>query len=177
MKEIENLIEKYFEGETSLEEEKLLRDFFISNENIPAHLSNYVFIFSAWKEDAHLTLNARFDEKILSQISHTQKLHRMFTYSLSGIAATLLLGVFFLFIQDNNAYIVENGVRIDDEAVAMEVAAEVLGQVSLPLENSLQFIEPLQSLKSDIGSFEDISKLKTGMDALDFLDETQLIIN
>jgi len=174
MKEIEKLIDKYFEGETSLEEETELRDFFTSNKYIPTHLSNYVSIFSAWEKEADLTLGVSFDKELLAQISHTQKIHRIFTYSLSGIAATLLLGVFFLFIQDNKAYVVENGVRTNDEAKAMDIAAEVLGQVSLPLENSLQFIEPLQSLKTDIGSFEDISKLKTGMDALDMLDEAQL---
>lgn len=42
---IEQLLEKYFEGETSLEEEKELRDFFQQDE-IPAHLKSYADQFS-----------------------------------------------------------------------------------------------------------------------------------
>lgn len=37
---IEQLLEKYFEGETSLEEEKLLRNHF-QNEEVPEHLQSY----------------------------------------------------------------------------------------------------------------------------------------
>jgi hypothetical protein len=38
IKEIEELLEKYYEGETTLAEEKILRDFFISG-NVPSELS------------------------------------------------------------------------------------------------------------------------------------------
>ncbi len=44
-KKIEQLLEKYFEGETSLNEEKELRDFFQQDE-IPEHLKSYIDQFS-----------------------------------------------------------------------------------------------------------------------------------
>ena len=41
---IENLLEAYFEGNTTLAEEKLLRDYFNSN-NVAGHLEQYIPIF------------------------------------------------------------------------------------------------------------------------------------
>jgi hypothetical protein len=43
--EIEKLLEKYFEGETSLSEEKKLRDFFASG-NVPVRWKNLEGYFS-----------------------------------------------------------------------------------------------------------------------------------
>ena len=41
---IEQLLNAYFEGETKLEDEKILRDYFL-NENVPTHLLQYKPIF------------------------------------------------------------------------------------------------------------------------------------
>jgi hypothetical protein len=48
-KKIEQLLEKYFEGETSLEEEKMLRNYF-ATEDIPDHLTSYRDQFRYIKE-------------------------------------------------------------------------------------------------------------------------------
>ena len=42
---IENLLEKYFEAETSLKEEAILKDFF-EQENVPAHLAEHKEMFN-----------------------------------------------------------------------------------------------------------------------------------
>ena len=42
---IEKLIEKYLEAETTLEEEKLLKDYF-SNKEVPSHLKPYKSMFT-----------------------------------------------------------------------------------------------------------------------------------
>lgn len=44
---IERLLERYFEGETTLAEEKLLRSYFTSDEVAP-HLEAYIGLFSAF---------------------------------------------------------------------------------------------------------------------------------
>jgi len=48
--EIKELIEKYFEGKTSIEEEKKLKDFFL-HENVPAELVKYRGYFSVIREE------------------------------------------------------------------------------------------------------------------------------
>ena len=68
-KYIEQLLERYFECETSLEEEQILRAFF-AQENVPVRLLPYRQLFTeqtfAKNEEA---LGADFDSKILSIIN------------------------------------------------------------------------------------------------------------
>ena len=42
---IEKLIKKYIEAETTLEEEKVLKDYFL-NKNVPVHLESYKSMFT-----------------------------------------------------------------------------------------------------------------------------------
>jgi len=47
---IERLLEKYFEANTSLEEERILKDFF-TKEVVPEHLIQYKSYFGAFEKD------------------------------------------------------------------------------------------------------------------------------
>jgi hypothetical protein len=57
---IEKLLDKYFEGETSLEEEKRLRDYF-RNENLPDHLQSYRDQILYAKELGEIEPGSNFD--------------------------------------------------------------------------------------------------------------------
>ena len=48
VQKIEELLEKYLEGTTSLEEERILKNFFAS-DNIPSHLESYKSLFGYYK--------------------------------------------------------------------------------------------------------------------------------
>lgn len=65
-KYIEQLLEKYFECQTSLEEEQILRAFF-AQESIPVHLLAYREFF-AEQTFSKPTLGADFDQRILGII-------------------------------------------------------------------------------------------------------------
>ena len=66
-KYIEQLLERYWQCETSLEEESELRSFF-SEEEVPAHLLRYkdLFVYQAVQQEAGL--GEDFDERILAQV-------------------------------------------------------------------------------------------------------------
>lgn len=66
-KEIEQLLERYWQCETSLEEEAQLRDFF-SQKEVPAHLRPYkeLFVFQQIQHD--VKLGKDFDARVLSEI-------------------------------------------------------------------------------------------------------------
>ena len=68
-KYIEQLLERYWHCETSLQEEKILRTFF-SQENVPVGLVSYkdLFIYEHSEKDT-VKLNDDFDKKILSIIN------------------------------------------------------------------------------------------------------------
>ena len=63
-KYIEQLIDRYFEGETTLEEERILREFF--GGDVPEHLRKWQPLFVAEKELAGAQLDASFDARILA---------------------------------------------------------------------------------------------------------------
>ena len=63
-KYIEQLLDRYFSAETTLEEENILRTFF-SQENIPAEMEQWRALFTA---DAEETLGDDFDARILEMI-------------------------------------------------------------------------------------------------------------
>lgn len=69
-KYIEQLLERYFQCETTLKEEEILRSFF-SQEDVPVWLLKYqaLFTLEASQED---TLGDDFDDRILTMIEQTQ---------------------------------------------------------------------------------------------------------
>ena len=64
-KYIEQLLERYWEGETTLQEEAILRAFF-SQDDIPANLMRYKSLFDCGLQEE--TLSDDFDARILEQI-------------------------------------------------------------------------------------------------------------
>ena len=69
---IENLLDKYFDGQTNLSEEKSITDFFTSN-NVPEHLLKYKPMFSflekekkqEFKNEILLKTKSIFERKVL----------------------------------------------------------------------------------------------------------------
>ncbi|MDH6305090.1 hypothetical protein M2459_002187 [Parabacteroides sp. PF5-5] len=127
---IDDLLNKYFEGETSMEGERYLRTFFASDK-VPQRLMIYKPMF------------AYFDEEIrkkqeLRQKQYTVKSNRPF-YWLAGMAATILLvlGIRqFVFTPDpcycSENYVVINGRCYTDIHKVRELALEALGEVAAP---------------------------------------------
>ena len=64
-KYIEQLLERYWEGETTLQEEAILRAFF-SQDDVPAHLMKYKSLFDCGLQEE--TLGDDFEARILDSI-------------------------------------------------------------------------------------------------------------
>lgn len=100
-KHIEQLLERYWQCETSLQEEAELRTFF-AGENIPEHLLRYrdLFIYQQLQQDEHL--GEDFDKRILAlteevpvvkarRISLTQRFMPLFKAA-AALALVLTMG-------------------------------------------------------------------------------------
>ncbi|WP_405326622.1 hypothetical protein [Leeuwenhoekiella sp. LLG6367-2.1] len=87
LNKIENLLELYFEGTTSLEQEAKLRDYFTSDEVAP-HLEEYTPLFTAFAK----AKQERFNRKI--ELPKTKK-----SWQWIPIAASIMicLGLFLTF--------------------------------------------------------------------------------
>ena len=67
--EIEVLLEKFYEGNTSLQEEKILRDFF-RGTNVPAHLWSHQSLFNYYiKEQRRKSGDRGFEQKLMTQLT------------------------------------------------------------------------------------------------------------
>lgn len=76
-KYIEQLIERYWEGVSTLQEERILQNFF-SQEDIPEHLKKYRTLFSALDNVKDTHLDKSFDDMILAKIdADTTTAHRI----------------------------------------------------------------------------------------------------
>lgn len=67
-KSIEQLIERYWRCETSLDDEKRLKEYFAGNEIAP-HLMRYKSLFAYQTMQLEEGLDSRFDEKVLNAIT------------------------------------------------------------------------------------------------------------
>ena len=75
-KYIEQLLERYWEGETTLQEESILRAFF-SQDDVPACLMKYKPLFDCGLQEE--TLGDDFDARILSSIGMEEPKARIIT--------------------------------------------------------------------------------------------------
>ncbi len=77
---IEQLIERYFAAETSLGEERILRDFF-AQDDVPAHLKVYQPLFQEEAQLSEAHLDKRFDKRLLSMTDEGHvRAHRISLY-------------------------------------------------------------------------------------------------
>lgn len=72
-KYIEQLLERYWTAETSLEEERILQAFFAQRE-LPEHLALYQPIFATFNEERQEQLSADFDARLKKRLLPQPKL-------------------------------------------------------------------------------------------------------
>ena len=119
LSKIEKLLERYDEGETSLAEEKLLREYFLRND-IPEHLRSYKLMFMFSDKQA----NERLQE--VPEVKSTNN-----WYTWTSIAAIFIVALGIFFFNDNSRSLNENDLgTITEEEVALEKAKETLAMVS-----------------------------------------------
>ncbi len=71
LKRIEELLEKYYQGETSTPEEVILREFF-AGEDIPAHLEADAELFRYFGKKKEDTLSGEMEERLVEMISNPE---------------------------------------------------------------------------------------------------------
>ena len=166
-KEIEELLERYYEGETTLAEEKLLKEFF-SLDEVPEHLRQHQAMFRYFTAEASQTLNNEEQEKVLMRrISQFEKefsgsglqpvQKRM--YYLSGIAAGLLIlfGLVFTFKSEllrKHFPVKEN----TSNELAYAQTKQALLLVSVGLNTGLDAVQRIGTLNNAMEQVQKINK-------------------
>ena len=126
---IDSLINKYFEGATTSEEERYLRRFF-AEEPIPDHLKVYRPLFAYFEQEIEQNKN---NKPTTLSVRKTKK-HGW--YVASGIAAGLLLaitvaGMYKYYSNNTDCYVIIDGKRYTDAQLAQEEAQAAFQDVAI----------------------------------------------
>ncbi|MBR1448780.1 MAG: pyruvate ferredoxin oxidoreductase [Prevotella sp.] len=142
-KYIEQLLERYFEAETTLKEEQILKAFFEQNdEEMPAELRQYRSLFAAMVQED--TLGDDFDERLLQMteeapqvkartISLAERLKPLFRAAAVVAIVLTLSNALNQSMGDNSTWVDENSYALeqmepsaDEPAMAYEQAGDSL---------------------------------------------------
>jgi len=166
-KEIEDLLEKYYEGLTSLEEEKQLCEFFLE-DIVPSYLAPYADLFRSFAESRQEEISdPEFEEKFLKAIEETPVISmyskkRRLIY-ITGLAAgvLLLIGLFFTFTKDVFTKPPKNTITNPDLAYAETQKALLM--LSENFHTGISQIEKLQAFDKGIEQLQNLQRFDQGI--------------
>ena len=174
LSKVEILVEKYHNGETSLEEEKILRDFFINTEEVPVHLlpekeffaminlaSEEEIPFDNFMED----LEAVIDNQTTISLKPA---NRNKIRWIAGIAASiaLIVGSYMMFFNQTNY----SEFEITDEQLAYEEAQKTLIYISQKLNKGTTHLSNIDKINKPIENLNELNKLDLGISKMQSLE-------
>lgn len=189
--EVEILVEKYFEGLTTIEEEALLKHFFAAGD-FPDEMKPVASMFGYFEVEKEVKFSRGFTDDFIREIESKQVIpfyqNRRFWYYFSGVAASIILMV-SLFIENQNspkkstytsqeaqqayfqtkktlAYIsskLNAGVKPLDEIGKIEENANRIGQLA-------KFDQSINKVNSNV------EKMESGIDNISKLSKFNIII-
>lgn len=194
IREVKLLIEKYFEGETTLQEEKKLKEFF-SSSTVPAELEEFVPVFAYFSEEKKIVSTTVSQAKPVPArvIPITRK--RAFWLTVSGIAASIIFIVAIVVESGkNNPAGNENytGQEYSSEEInaAYQQTRQVLAFVSNKFSQGTEPLnkvskigyseKPLEQIKKLDKSLSNLSgnmvKMENGIETMSKLSKINIII-
>ncbi|MCF8236113.1 MAG: hypothetical protein K9G67_15945 [Bacteroidales bacterium] len=167
--EIEKILERYFNGETSRDEELALNAFF-SKKDVPAHLKSLKPMFNYLDEASQEELDEDFDERFFSNISkkeNTKKrsVCKLYLYVSTGVAASILviLGLFYQF----DVFSSKMEDTFSDPAVAYNEARKALLFVSYKFNSGLEPAKQLASFDNTMKKINKVSGFGEGVENME----------
>ena len=154
MKNKNPLLEKYYKGETSLEEENLLKSTILSDEKTTDELYTSL-LFNAFsdekKEEAPPSIKTLL---FLSQKSKKNDFNLKKWISIATAAAACLAIVFTLFHynkkQEYEAFVIINGIRINDEKLALQYIKESFEEEERIIQLGLAQLSEMEKIENEL---------------------------
>lgn len=165
-KEIEILLGKYYEGETTISEERILKEFF-TKDNIPAHLAEHKSLFSFHKEEAEVAMPDFKIEQLLgssqsdSKVIRISQRRRTFLYVTSLAASLLILFGIALAFQNEiftRRLSKQSTGQITDPVLAYEEATKALLLISSNLNAGIEQAAKLQAFSTGLETMQQFSE-------------------
>jgi len=161
MDRIDELLKKYFDAETSLDEEKTLRNYFLSSSVKPEHLK-YKSLFEVFASEKMIKYTES-EIDFVTEKSKSPKNHRITKWISAGIsiAAVLIIAIMLINPQYGSSkdYAMINGKYIDNEEYVMQLAKSKIENVNGVLSRSMKPIKNLSKVKNSLEPIRVISEI------------------
>ncbi|MGH2667010.1 hypothetical protein [Flavobacterium sp.] len=141
---MEILIEKYFQGETSIAEEKELRSYF-SSQDVAPHLEQYKAMFGYFTEAKK--------QEFAQEIPHHTKKRKVWWLSVAASVVVLFGMVTFFVINTNQAVTQEDLGTYDDPEKALQETQKALALLSANVNigmESVMYVQEYDAAKSKV---------------------------
>ena len=136
------LLERYFQGETSLIEEEQLSTFFC-NAQLPNDLLPYRTLFRFFQDEAAMM---PLDSAIQHTIRPRRNLLRLWA---PLIAAAGILLFFALYYPSKQDYVyIKDGQRIHNQEEAVQLAQQQLTQISIRMQRANAMVDKLEQVSN-----------------------------
>ena len=184
---IRKLLDRFYLGETSLEEEKILQEYFSSASVAEELMPDRDMFRSLDSIEGEVPVPSSLNQKILDVIDQQERkvvrTRRISIFSLSGLAAGLLVVIALYtgyFKTGNNPRIASHQMSdtYDNPQDAYEEARRALAYVSAKLNtgtSDLEYVQQLSKTASD--PLKSLSKINKGSKELSLLGQLQRIEN
>ena len=185
IEKVRKMLERFYQGETTLEEERWLENY-LSSTTVPEELLADKELFKAFGDSNESIfvpkdLNSKILDRIDAEEYRHSKTRRISLYSLSGLAAGLLaiIAVYVFFLRtDSPALLADRQVRdtYEDPMEAYEEARKTLAFVSGKLNTGTSEYRHMQEVsKTTSDPLRSLSKINKGSRELVLLGELQRV--
>ncbi|MBP1637308.1 MAG: hypothetical protein H6Q18_97 [Bacteroidetes bacterium] len=158
MERINEILKKYFEGTSSLSEEKELKTYF-NGQNIAEEHEVYKAVFQNFVSEKSEQTPQITPIKAIEKPKRTFK--RNIFLTISGIAATLLLMITTARSQTlSEDYVISNGKRINNSEMAQKLAEEKLSKSFSIINQSMEPMDNLGKIEKKLEKVNKVSNIK-----------------
>lgn len=185
IEKVRKMLERFYQGETTLEEERWLQNYLSSTSVSEEFLADRELFNVFESTDESIPVPRDLNSKIIETIDREEcrqlKSRRISIYSLSGLAAGLLalIAVYVFFLRTDSPAIIAQQEVIDtyeDPMDAYEEAKKTLAFVSNKLNAGTSEIKHIQQVsKSTTEPLRSLSKINKGSKELALLGELQRV--
>ncbi len=174
-KRIKVLLEKYYKGKTSLEEEKTLSEYFRREDVAPEFISDRDIFMYQVQETENLKsvpdISNEIWESLNSFEEYKLKKNKKLAYIFLRIAAGVLILIGSYYILGDQVLNTDQNVVMKDTfnepEMAYEQAKETLLYVSALLNNGTDQLEPIHKINEGTQKLKSLSRLNDGIKELE----------
>ena len=160
MEMMNELMEKYFRGETSLKEEKELKQYFSTGNVSPEH-EVYRNLFGVFEQE----LTEKAVSPLIKVLPKQRKTKRIWLQSFftTGIAATIVILLWVQLPPSTANYTIIGGTRIDNTEFAQRYAEKKLSKVHTILARTMSPLKSFNKVRENIEPLKNISDVRLKM--------------